>query len=278
MTPNGSPPPGVSRRSELTQRVLTGIALSSVSLYVIWLGLYPFVALVVVFALIGLNEFYRFAERKGVRPGRKTGALFTVALIAAALWGGESALNQTLLFGTVASFTVLLLRPHERVSPLLDCATTLLGVLYVGWMFSFLVLLRKFPDGAALITLLIVASAFTDMGGYFVGRKFGRTKLYPRVSPKKTVEGSLGGLIWAVLACLILGWHLGLPLAHCAATAVLVAIAGQFGDLFESSLKRDVGVKDSGQVLAGHGGVLDRFDSLAFAAPMFYLYAVLIML
>ncbi len=272
--------PTLKRRppSELTQRVLTAIVLASAAFYVIWKGLYPFVAMVVLFAMIGLHEFYGFVERKGIQPGRKTGAVLTVALLIAAFLGGESAVHQTLLAGTVLLFTAMLLRPQERVSPLLDCAATLLGVLYVGWMFSFLILLRKMPEGAALITLLIFASAFTDMGGYFIGRRFGRTKLYPRVSPKKTVEGSLGGVLCAVVACSWLGWWLGLPLIHCQASAVLVAIAGQFGDLFESSLKRDVGVKDSGSVLAGHGGVLDRFDSLAFAAPMFYLYAIHVML
>lgn len=278
MTAPATPPPPVNGRSELTQRVTTGIVLGVVGMAIIWWGVYPFAALVSLFAVVGLLEFYRFGERKGLRPGKRLGLLVTLGVIAAAVFFSESVANHVLLFGLIATFSVLLLRPQERVSPFLDSALTALGIIYVGWFFSFLIHLRKMPEGAALITLLVVATTFTDMGGYFVGRKFGRVKLYPRVSPKKTVEGALGGMLTAVVGCSLLGWGLQIPLAHCVCTAILAAIVGQMGDLFESSLKRDVGVKDSGNALQGHGGALDRFDSLAFAAPIFYLYAVYFML
>lgn len=245
---------------------------------IIWWGVYPFAALVSVFAVMGLREFYRFGERKGLRPGKRLGLLVTLGLILSSVFFSETVMNHVLLLGLIVTFSVLLLRPQERVSPFLDSALTALGIIYVGWFFSYLIHLRKMPEGAAMITLLVVATAFTDMGGYFIGRKFGRVKLYPRVSPKKTVEGALGGMLTAVLACSVIGWHLGIPLVHCMVAAILIAIVGQMGDLFESSLKRDVGVKDSGNALQGHGGALDRFDSLAFAAPIFYLYAVHFML
>lgn len=278
MTAPPSSPPPVKGKSELTQRVITGIILGVVSMAIIWWGIYPFAALVSLFAVVGLTEFYRFGERKGLRPGKRLGLIVTLCLIVSAVFFSETVMNHVLLLGLIITFSVLLLRPQERVSPFLDSALTALGIVYVGWFFSFLIHLRKMPEGAALITLLVVATAFTDMGGYFIGRKFGRVKLYPRVSPKKTVEGALGGMLTAVVACSTVGWNLGIPLVHCVITAVLVAIVGQMGDLFESSLKRDVGVKDSGNALQGHGGALDRFDSLAFAAPIFYLYAVHFML
>lgn len=278
MTAPPSSPPPVQGRSELSQRVITGVILSVVSMAIIWWGVYPFAALVSVFAVVGLREFYRFGERKGLRPGKRLGLVVTLCLIAASTFASETVMNHVLLLGLIVTFSVLLLRPQERVSPFLDSALTALGIVYVGWFFCYLIHLRKLPSGAALITLLIMATAFTDMGGYFIGRKFGRIKLYPRVSPKKTVEGALGGMLSAVAACSLVGWNLGIPLIHCVIAAVLVAIVGQMGDLFESSLKRDVGVKDSGNALQGHGGALDRFDSLAFAAPIFYLYAVHFML
>jgi phosphatidate cytidylyltransferase len=278
MTAPPSSPPPVKGRSELAQRVVTGIILGVVGMAIIWWGLYPFAALVSVFAVIGLREFYRFGERKGLRPGKRLGLIVSLSLIAAATFGTETIMNHVLLAGLIVTFSVLLLRPQERVSPFLDSALTALGIVYVGWFFCFLIHLRKMPSGAALITLLVMATAFTDMGGYFIGRKFGRIKLYPRVSPKKTVEGALGGMLCAITACSVVGWKLGIPLVHCMVTAILVAVVGQMGDLFESSLKRDVGVKDSGNALQGHGGALDRFDSLAFAAPIFYLYAVHFML
>ncbi len=278
MTAPATSPPPVKGQSELVQRVITGIVLGVVSMAIIWWGLYPFAGLVSLFAVIGLHEFYRFAERKGLRPGKRLGLMVTLALIATSVFFTEVAMNHVLLLGLIVTFSVLLLRPQERVSPFLDSALTALGIIYVGWFFSFLIHLRKMPDGAALITLLVMATAFTDMGGYFIGRKFGRVKLYPRVSPKKTVEGALGGMATAVLACSLAGWKMGIPLVHCVVVAIVVAIVGQMGDLFESSLKRDVGVKDSGNALRGHGGALDRFDSLAFAAPIFYLYATHFML
>lgn len=278
MTAPPTSPPPQHGRSELAQRVTTGIALGVVGMAIIWWGVYPFAALVSLFAVIGLHEFYRFAERKGLRPGKRLGLLVTLLVIGASVFFSESVATHVLLLGLITTFSVLLLRPQERVSPFLDSALTALGILYVGWFFSFLIHLRKMPDGAALITLLVVATAFTDMGGYFIGRKFGRVKLYPRVSPKKTVEGALGGMLTAIVACSLIGGWLGIALVHCVGTAILAAIVGQMGDLFESSLKRDVGVKDSGNALRGHGGALDRFDSLAFAAPIFYLYAVHFML
>ena len=278
MTAPASSPPPSRGQSELVQRVITGIILGVVGMSIIWWGVYPFAALVGLFAVVGLGEFYRLGERKGLRPGRRLGHVVTLNLIASAVFFSEAVTNHILLLGLVMTFSVLLLRPHERVSPFLDSALTALGIVYVGWFFSFLIHLRKMPDGAALITLLLVASTFTDMGGYFIGRKFGRIKLHPRVSPKKTVEGSLGGMATAIVGCVAFGVYADIFFVHCLVTAILVSIVGQFGDLFESSLKRDVGVKDSGNALRGHGGALDRFDSLAFAAPIFYLYAVHFML
>lgn len=278
MTVAATPPPSKPPRSELKTRLITGSLLSALTLTLVWWGLYPFVSLVLFFALIGQHEYQVFAEQKGFSPSRTLGAAMTLLILGASVFAEAKVVNELMLLGLVVTYTVMLLRPHRRVSPFLDTALTTMGVVYVGWFFSFLIHLRKLPDGAALITLLLFGSAFTDMGGYFVGRKYGRIKLYPRVSPKKTVEGAIGGVLTAMMACCGVGLVTGLPLHHCAAAAVVIAIAGQFGDLFESSLKRDVGVKDSGNAIPGHGGALDRFDSLAFAAPIFYLYAVHFML
>lgn len=274
MTAPASAPLSPKPRSELKTRLITGSILSAVTLMLVWSGLYPFACLVIPFAVVGQHEFQNFAEQKGFRPGRKLCITMTTILLGCSIFYPVETVNQLMLAGILVTFTIMLLRPEKRVSSLVDTALATLGVVYVGWFFSFLLHLRKLPDGAALITLLLVGSAFTDMGGYFVGRKYGRTKLYPRVSPKKTVEGAVGGLFTSIGACCFVGFLTGLSYQHCAAAGVTIAIAGSFGDLFESSLKRDVGVKDSGTAIPGHGGALDRFDSLAFAAPIFYLYAV----
>ena len=276
--PASAPTTPRPKKSELKTRLITGALLSALTLYLVWSGLYPFSCLVLFFAIIGQYEFHNFAEKKGYRPARKSSIALTLVLLVAAVFYPPSVVTELLMAGLIIVFTRLLLHPEKRISNLIDCALTTLGIIYVGWFFSHLLQLRKLPDGAALITLLLVGSAFTDMGGFFVGRKFGRIKLHPRVSPKKTVEGAIGGLCTAIAACLFVGYLTGLPYIHCFAAAVIIAIVGQLGDLFESSLKRDVGVKDSGTAIPGHGGALDRFDSLAFAAPIFYLYAVHFML
>jgi phosphatidate cytidylyltransferase len=265
-------------RSELKTRLITGSILTVLTLATVWSGVYPFSCLVLVFSLIGQHEYQLFAEKKGFSPSRRLGMVMTLAILGTSIFHSVTLVNEVMLGGIILTFTIMLLRPQKRVSPFLDAALTTMGVVYVGWFFSYTIHLRKLPEGAALITLLLFGSAFTDMGGYFVGRKFGRIKLYPRVSPKKTVEGAIGGVFTAIVACLGVGLMTGIPYHHCIAAAVLIAIAGSFGDLFESSLKRDVGVKDSGTAIPGHGGALDRFDSLAFAAPIFYLYAVHFML
>lgn len=278
MTVPGTAPMSPKPRSELKTRLITGSILSALTLCLVWSGVYPFSCLVLFFSVIGQHEYQVFAEQKGFSPSRGLGLVMTLLILLSSIFYDVTMATELMLLGMIVTFTIMLLRPHKRVSPFLDAALTTMGVIYVGWFFSYTIHLRKLPDGAALITLLLFGSAFTDMGGYFVGRKYGRTKLYPRVSPKKTVEGAIGGVFTAMAACLGVGLVTGLPPQHCIVAAVLIAVSGSFGDLFESSLKRDVGVKDSGTAIPGHGGALDRFDSLAFAAPIFYLYAVHFML
>jgi phosphatidate cytidylyltransferase len=278
LTVPGTAPMSPKPRSELKTRLITGSILSALTLFLVWSGVYQFSCLVLFFSLIGQHEYQQFAEKKGFSPSRGLGMVMTLAILGTSIFYSVTMVTEVMLAGMILTFTIMLLRPHKRVSPFLDAALTTMGVVYVGWFFSYAIHLRKLPEGAALITLLLFGSAFTDMGGYFVGRKFGRIKLYPRVSPKKTVEGAIGGVFTAIIACVGVGLVTGIPYQHCIAAAVLIAITGSFGDLFESSLKRDVGVKDSGTAIPGHGGALDRFDSLAFAAPIFYLYAVHFML
>lgn len=278
MTAPASAPTASRPKSELKTRLITGSILSALTLYLVWSGLYQFSCLVVFFSVIGQHEYLTFAESKGFRPARKSSIALTIILLVAAVFYPATVVTQLMMAGLILVYTRMLLQPDKRISNLVDASLTTLGVIYVGWFFSHILQLRKLPDGAAMITLLLVGSAFTDMGGFFVGRKIGKRKLHPKVSPKKTVEGAIGGVFTAIAACLFVGYLTSLCYIHCFSAAVIIAIAGQFGDLFESSLKRDVGVKDSGTAIPGHGGALDRFDSLAFAAPIFYLYAVHFML
>lgn len=261
-----------NRWSGLAQRASTAIMLASISLFLIWWGGGPFMVEIAVFALAGSCEFFDLIERKKLRPLRRSGTLFTLLLLLVAHWYGLARLAHVTLFSLLSLLILCVLRSHVRRSFLLDGAATWMGVMYIGWLFSFLVLIRKLPYGAAWVTLLVTMCAATDMGAYFVGRQMGRHKLWERLSPKKTIEGSLGGLLASGLLGLVASPLLGISSAHGLALGVGVSLIGQIGDLWESALKREVGVKDAGELLGSHGGVLDRFDSLAFAAPFFYLY------
>lgn len=258
----------------LKKRALTAVLLSAATLFLIWWGVVPFALQILVLAALGCQEYYDLVVRKGYKPCRRLGTLTILAALTSTALLGEEGLGATITCGFVLICLNSLFRSSRRASPLVDTALTMLGVVYLGWMFAHLLLIRRLDGGAGLVTLLIFASAWTDMGGYFVGKSLGRRLLWPSVSPKKTVEGALGSVAMAVVACYGVGWVLGIAPIHRVATALLVSISGQLGDLWESALKREVGIKDSGTAIAGHGGVLDRFDSLAFAAPLYYYYVL----
>ena len=258
----------------LARRVVTALILAAVSLTLIWAGVLPFFAEVLWLALMGTAEYYDMAERKGFRPARRTGTLAACLLLVGGTFLDEVVVSRLFTLLVMGTLIVFVMRMPRRISTLLDAGVTMLGVLYLGWMFSYLMLLRRLDGGAAWITLLLVACVATDVGAYFIGKFFGKRQLLPEVSPKKTVEGSIGAVFCAVGALWVVGSWWGMAPLHRLLLGVLVAVGGQFGDLWESALKRDAGVKDSGDIIQGHGGVLDRFDSLAFAAPLFYLYVV----
>ncbi len=162
------------------------------------------------------------------------------------------------------------------------------GFWYVGPLFSSFVLIRGLPGrirvgnfaeadrGAWLILFVAVCVWSTDSVAYFAGRALGKHKLCPKLSPKKTLEGFIGGLVGAIVAGALFGHWIGLPVGHGAVVGAIAGLVGPMGDLFESGLKREINIKDFGSVMPGHGGALDRFDSLMFVAPLAYLYLVLV--
>lgn len=260
------------RWSNLGQRINTAVILAAVSLFLIWWGNTPFLLEIAVFALAGSCEAFDMVERKKLRPMRRTGTLCTLLMLIGAWLGGLAGLAHATLISVLMLLVVATLRSTRRVSMILDAACTVLCVMYVGWLFSFMILLRSLPSGAGLVTLLIGLITMTDTGAYFIGRAFGRHKLCPALSPKKTIEGSLGGLLLSAWLGYKLCPMFGLPPLHGLTLAAGVSLFGQLGDIWESALKREVNLKDAGELLGGHGGVLDRFDSMAFAGPFFYLY------
>lgn len=187
------------------------------------------------------------------------------------------------LFPVSQSLTILVLifalaslvRIRDIRDSAADVALYLLGLLYVPLLMSYLILLRGLSPGVSWVFLLLIIVMCGDTAAFYVGSTIGKRRLYPLVSPKKSVEGMFGGLAGSVAGTFLARatFFPELSVADCVVTALLAGLTGQLGDLFESLLKRSFGVKDSGSIFPGHGGMLDRLDSVLFAAPTLYFYA-----
>jgi phosphatidate cytidylyltransferase len=233
------------------------------------------VAIMAVAVLLALLEFYRLLEARGLKPLRLTGLVLTAAIFTeVALPGWRGAPFWPLAALLLLSATLLGGDPKERVSA---AAGTLLGSVYLGALggtVAALRVIRPTDEGAWRVVLVLAIVMGSDVLAFFVGHALGRHRLAPELSPGKTVEGALGGLAGGVLGALAVR-SLGLPslpLWHAWALGALGAALGIVGDLAESLLKRWAGVKDSGALFPGHGGMLDRVDSLLFGAPLLYYY------
>ena len=227
------------------------------------------------------------ARAKGLEPVRWLGFLAAVALVGLAY---RPTTPHASLLGTAALLLLLALALRRGGQPrvLESAAVTAFGVLYVGWLSAHFVLLRElpwraglaYPDGASLVLYAFLVTWSCDVGAYFTGRFLGRTRPWAAISPRKTLEGSIGGFVFALAAAQIgaatflraEGGEGLLTWPHALAVGALVGICGQVGDLVESLFKRDTAAGDSSDLIPGHGGVLDRFDSLYFGAPIIYYY------
>jgi len=238
-------------------------------------GPLPFACLLSVFSFIGIYEFYRMAlpERTlEIWPAALCGAL----MIFIPFSGGER-LALAGLTGLFLSFALLFLfRIRDITTAARDIAYAVLGFLYIPFLLMHLVMLHRTAYGWQWLLVIMLIVMTNDSAAYYTGCAFGKHRLYPLVSPKKSIEGALGGVIGSICGTLLAKFTFfpQLPLADALVTAVVIGILGQTGDLFESLLKRSFGVKDSGSIIPGHGGVLDRLDSIIFAAPAMYYYVI----
>ena len=252
-----------------------------------WLG---FVALQTG---LGLEEFYRMARAKGLEPVRWLGFASAFTLLGLA-YRPQTPNASLLTTGALLLLLALALRRGGQPRVLESAAVTVFGVFYVGWLSAHFVLLRELPwraglayaDGGSLVLYAFLVTWSCDTGAYVTGRFFGRRRPWTTISPRKTLEGALGGLACAVIAAQIgaatflraqggPAAHAGpalLTWPHALAIGALVGVCGQVGDLVESLFKRDAASGDSSDLIPGHGGVLDRFDSLYFGAPIVYHY------
>ncbi|MGL1930279.1 MAG: phosphatidate cytidylyltransferase [Desulfotalea sp.] len=256
-------------------RIIPGILLA-----VLWLVLLlkapsnVFFLVVIVIAFLAADEYLRMAKSEVLR-NRERIALNLVILFpvfSVLIFSSQQHLGTSLLLSFFCLTGYFFYRYAKFKESYEFFSRLLFGVIYIGVLISYFPLLMSLPDGAAWLVITSAITACSDSGAYFVGCSIGKNKLCPNISPKKTIEGALGGLFFAIIAAFasaylllpdINPWFLGF-------VAIILAIAGVAGDLVESVIKRGTNVKDSGTILAGHGGILDRVDSLLFTVPILY--------
>jgi phosphatidate cytidylyltransferase len=239
---------------------------------------FHFLLLVTFVVGLGLVEFYRMLSAKGFPCWGWLGVTCGGVLPLAFYVGGMA------YHGAVAAMILLsclagLFTRQELVTSVQSVAFTLLGVFYVGWLLSYVLLLRLLIDGPYYVFYIFGVVWLGDAAALVVGTLIGRHKLAPSISPRKTIEGAVGGLLGSLCGAILGGlWFLGhFTLTQCLAVGGMLAILGQLGDLSESLLKRSAGVKDSGVLIPGHGGILDKVDGILFGAPALYYYILYVM-
>jgi phosphatidate cytidylyltransferase len=262
------------------KRELTALIAGPVAVWIVgWAHPYVFDAAIALVAALALYEFLDLGKHKGYDlpvPLCIGIMLFIVAAFILESVSVEMGLFLALLL-IPASYVV---SRGELEQALPSSAIAILATLYVGMLGGSIIRLHNdFADGANLVFFLLLVVWLGDAGAYYFGRTFGKHKLSPRISPKKTVEGLIGGVITAVATALIIHFTFfhNFPLIHTIIAGSILSVAGVIGDLAESMWKRSADVKDSGTLIPGHGGFLDRFDSIFYTAPILYAYWFLIM-
>jgi phosphatidate cytidylyltransferase len=262
-------------------RELTALVLGPIAVWIIgWSHAYVFDATIALVAALALYEFLILGKKKGYSLPIPLCILLMLFIVAAFILEPISV--------EMGVFLTLLAIPASYVfgnadldQALPSSAIAVTATLYVGMLGGSLIRLRNdfAPDiGPKLVFFLLLVVWLGDAGAYYVGRMFGRHKMSPRISPKKTIEGGAGGIATSIIAAIVIHYTFfpSFPLVHAVIAGVILSIAGVVGDLAESMWKRSAAVKDSGTLIPGHGGFLDRFDSIFFTTPILYVYWVLI--
>ncbi|MCI5144075.1 MAG: phosphatidate cytidylyltransferase [Candidatus Electrothrix sp. AR3] len=257
------------------ERLIPGLLMAV--LWVLLLFLAPpliFWLVITLGAATALTEFFRMT---GKVPHSTSLLILSVVVclipILTAATGSAPAVLSGSYLALLALVLVVIFLYTRFANPLAFLLHAGFSVFYISLCSAFIVLLRSFPDGSFWLLLLTAITAGSDTGAYYVGRTFGKRKLCPEISPGKTVNGALGGVLAAVLLVIFIGLYLRPEISSVklALATALLALVGIAGDLAESIIKRGTGIKDSGSLLGGHGGLLDRIDSLLLAAPLLYL-------
>ncbi|MEA3453588.1 MAG: phosphatidate cytidylyltransferase [Candidatus Caldatribacteriota bacterium] len=253
-----------------TATTIIGVLLAFLTIF--WEG-FPFFIVVIIIALLGLKELFSIAAKQGYRPSYILGTALILYFIIITVYDirylNYYIDNLIITFFIILTFIFQLFK-KDYSKVLAEISITIFGSIYLGYLLSFMIKIKDLPNGNYYLISLLIVTWVNDIGAYLIGTKFGKNKIFPKISPKKTIEGSIGGIIFSIAATFTLKNWLNLNFNELILLGLIIAIIAQIGDLFESVLKRGSGVKDSGTLIPGQGGILDCLDSLIFTAPVFY--------
>ncbi len=265
------------------KRILTAIVALPILLYTVWNNTpYLFAVLTTAAVMLGLYEFYSLAKKVNCKTLDLLGYGAALGVLACFVACRPEWIAAVIALLAIIALSSALARPDEITRSLVSVSATVFGVIYVALLAGYLVGVRMIEEtgntpklAAKLLTMFFAMVMLTDTGAYYTGRSIGRHKLAPRISPGKTIEGSIGGFISAALAGILSKYAFfpEIPMLHAIILGVVIGVVGPVGDLAESMFKRGSEVKDSGAIFPGHGGMLDRVDSILFCAPVLYYYA-----
>lgn len=261
--------------SHLRRWITAVIAVPILFLLVVYASHLVFALFVTAVSLVGILEYNRLVFVAPSMPERLQTILFALLLPLAAHFGDSHTMLGIVAIGVLVSLVgYVLTKARGGTFDLSSPARVLLGILYIPFLLSHIILLRQGEKGIYWVFFIIVIAFAGDVAAFYIGRTFGRRKLAPLVSPGKTVEGIYGLVAGSVLGCVLYQHFVfsQVPAAHAVMMGFTGSLIGQTGDLFESTIKRSSGVKDSGAILPGHGGILDRIDCLLFIIPFVYYY------
>ena len=273
-----------TQKQNKIMRIVTGVIFSIIALLCLFMGGLPILGFLLVVIFLGSVEYVKILRTKGFHPSLSLILLTDLAFAILIFFRRFDLLPSIISLAIMASFLMVLFMGRQPY--IVNVATTVLGFLYCGWLPCHLLLIRQISadrinafqigtnEGLWLVIFVFLIVVATDIGGYYFGSKFGKHKLSPVISPKKTVEGALGATIMALIVASFGVFYKKLTLLHALVAGLLITISSQLGDLSESLVKRDAGVKDSSNILPGHGGILDRTDGYLFALPVAYYYFV----
>lgn len=256
----------------LLHRALSALFLIPLVLAATYVGGIWFFLLVAIAALIAGWEFYRLLPPAGYQPLPLAGLVLILLFLLEALYPGRGIAGGGLALVTIFALAWQVFQAN-RPGSLVGWGLTISGAVYVGWLAQHFVALRSFQRGLSWILLTFAITWICDSAAYFVGSWKGKRPFFPKISPKKTLEGGIAGVIAGTIAGLVAGSMMSLPWYHALALGALGSLGSTFGDLGESVIKRQVGAKDSSSLIPGHGGMLDRIDSLLFNTTLVFYYA-----